>query len=123
MHRRTIYRRVMDSDGSFAINIPSQARDSRQRPRLPDRPAGRGSVTRDRQAGQLDDAAKLQELRDEFGDRWRIWHDHHGWTASERAGIGQLPRCAAGATAEELRADIERLEAMDETRFTTGDLP
>lgn len=113
----------MDSDGSLSINLPSQAGDSRQqRPRFPDRPAGRGSVTRDRQAGQLDHAAQLQELLDDFGDRWRVWHDHHGWTASERVGFGRLPRCAAGATAEELRADIERLEAKDETPFRTGDL-
>ena len=71
---------------------------------------------------QGDDAAKLQELRDEFGGQWNFWRDHRGWSAAERVGIGRLPRCAAGATAEELRADIERQEAQDETRFTTGDL-
>ena len=73
---------------------------------------------------QVDEAAQLQELIDEYGKEWRIARNRRRWMAFERFGIGQLPNRVEASTPDGLRAELDRvhLEECQRVPFRACDL-
>ncbi len=68
--------------------------------------------------------AELDQLREEYGDRWDITVDGQRMIHAKQRGvpIGELPSSRWAWDAGDLRAQLVRFEA-DRIAFRTGDLP